>query len=826
MAIRLDLDATTPAAAAPLASPKVCLHCGGDCAAETLTDGDKLFCCQGCYTVYHLLQQHALGDYYQLADRPGQRPASAGRWDWLDDPQAAAPLHDFQSDTLAKVHFRIPGMHCASCIWLLEQLYRIQPGILGSEVNFPKRTLNLSYDPRTTNLRAVVELIEALGYPPALSMADGKQQPRRGSDRTLWYELGVAAFCFGNIMMTSFPEYFHIEEGAYSTLFRWLNFAFSLPVLLFSARSYYRSAWQGLKHRQINMDVPIAIGIVVLFGRSTYEIASGYGGGYFDSLAGLLFFLLLGKVYQRKTFHLLAFDRDFESYFPISVTRLDGLTEANVPVRTLKVADRLLVRHGELIPADAQLIRGKARIDYSFVTGEAQPVPVAPGERLYAGGRQVGEPIELVLEKAVSQGYLTDLWNHPAFRKEKAAEITRLSDRIGQRFTPFVLLVATLAALFWAWADPSQIWNVVTAVLIVACPCALALSTPFALGHALRVMGRRGFYLKGPAVVERLAEVDALIFDKTGTLTSAKQSEVSYQGRALTPDENDAVRALLRASVHPLSRRLYQWLPEGERLQVDAFEEIEGKGLQGRVGRHEILLGASSFVNAAAQGAEGAAVHLRLNGEQVGHFEVANGLRPGIAPLLADLGQHYQLGLLSGDHAGARAHMAQLLPPQAELRFRQGPADKLAFIQELQAQGRQVAMVGDGLNDAGALQQSDAGIAVTDDLTAFTPASDAILHGPALHLLPGFLRLSKAAIRMVKLSFGVSFLYNIVGISFAVSANLSPLVAAVLMPLSSLSVILFTTAGVTLQARRLLRAQPMPLDPPLAAPAAPKAHAA
>jgi Cu+-exporting ATPase len=807
MAIGYKVDGSIPAVKAPLVSPQVCLHCGGDCALETVQDGDKQFCCQGCYTVYSLLQQHALGGYYQLADRPGQRPAGKGRWDWLDDPQAADPLYDFRSTDLAKVHFRIPSMHCASCIWLLEQLYRIQPGILGSEVNFPKRTLSLSFDPKATTLRAVVELIEALGYPPALSMADGKRKAPRDSDRTLWYELGVAAFCFGNIMMTSFPEYFHIEEGAYSTLFRWLNFAFSLPVLLYSARSYYRSAWQGLKHRQINMDVPIALGIIVLFGRSTYEIISGYGAGYFDSLGGLLFFLLLGKVYQRKTFHLLAFDRDFESYFPISVTRLDGTQETQVPVRKLAVADRILVRHGELIPADALLLTGKARIDYSFVTGEAQPVPVAQGERLYAGGRQVGEPISLVLEKTVSQGYLTDLWNHPAFRKEKAAELTRLSDRIGQRFTPFVLAVAGIAALYWAWADPSQIWNVVTAVLIVACPCALALSTPFALGHAVRMMGRSGFYLKGPAIVERLAELDSIVFDKTGTLTSTQQAAVAYTGRALSPAETDALRAVLRASVHPLSRRLYQWLPVGETLEVAGFQEHEGKGVEGHVGPCTILLGSADFVQAARGAGTGAAVHLRINGSLYGHFEVSNGLRPGIAPLLSDLGQDYALSLLSGDHAGSQAEMTALLPAEAKLLYRQGPADKLAYVQAEQARGKAVGMVGDGLNDAGALQQSDAGIAIADDLTAFTPASDAILHGPALHLLPGFLRLSKAAIRQVKLSFGVSFLYNIVGISFAVSAHLSPLVAAILMPLSSLSVILFTTVGVTLQAKRLLRTE-------------------
>ena len=803
--IRLDLKAFQQGDSF---SSLKCFHCGGACGEETLHDTTHVFCCQGCYTVFSLLKQHSLEGYYQIEAHPGARPYTDERWAWLEDKATVSQLLDFERSDLARVHFRLPSMHCAACIWLLEQLYRVQEGILGSEVDFPRREISIRYNPQVISLRQVVELLSSLGYAPALSMADGEKTKQQGVvDRRLWYELGIAAFCFGNIMMTSFPEYFHLEQGAYASLFRWVNMGLSLPVVLFSARSFYRSAIQGLRHRIINMDFPIVLGIVVLFLRSSYEVIAGIGSGYFDSLAGLLFFLLLGKVYQSKTFHLLAFDRDYKSYFPISVTKLVGDGELNVPVRGLQIGDRILVRNGELIPGDSRLLTGRARIDYSFVTGEAEPVGVALGEKVFAGGRQSGEPIELVIEKGVSQGYLTSIWNNAAFQKEKVADVTRVSERLGQRFTPVVLLIALAAALYWAIVDPREIWNVVTAVLIVACPCALALSTPFALGHTLRILGRWGFYLKGPAVVERLAGVDTLIFDKTGTLTHTDAAHVSYHGRSLTGLERDAVRGLLRASVHPLSRRLYQWLPSGDRVKVEGFKEWEGKGLQGWVDGKEIRLGSKGFVEGDGIPVTGSMVWVRIGGEVLGYFELQNALRPGSAELLKALAQGYTLGLLSGDHEGSRERMADLLPPGTELRFRQGPEDKMAFIEGLQAEGRSVAMIGDGLNDAGALQQSELGIAVTDDLTAFTPASDAILYGPSLQQLPAFLKLAKAGLRMVKWSFAVSFLYNVVGISFAVSAQLSPLLAAVLMPLSSLSVILFTTGGVSLHARRLLGTQ-------------------
>jgi P-type Cu+ transporter len=785
-----------------------CFHCGGDAGKHPILEDGKAFCCTGCFTVYGLLSSHHLTDYYQVQAHPGQRPEAAeGKYAWLSDPLQASKLLEYQDGKLAKTTLKLPTMHCAACIWLLEQLYKIQPGILRSEVDFPRREVSLSFNPSQISLEKVVTLLDTLGYPPSLSLADtesGKADKKDRSGRILWYELGVAGFCFGNIMLLSFPEYLNLEDATLSNLFRWLNMGLSIPVVTFSARSYFRSAWTGLKQHMINMDVPIAIGIVMLFLRSALDVILGTGSGYFDSLAGLLFFLLIGKAYQRKTYHMLSFERDYRSYFPISITKRSEGKDVMVPVSALKQGDEILIRNGELIPADGLLLQGEGEIDYSFVTGENESVPVHAGERIFAGGRQAGAPIRMVLEREVSQGYLTKLWNHEAFRKKKAAEITRQSDRIGQRFTPIVLLIAAVASIYWAFADASMIWTVVSSVLIVACPCALALSTPFTLGHVLRVFGRKGFYLKGPAVVESLAETDAMIFDKTGTLTSVGEAAVRYEGSPLLPVEQQILRSVLAGSIHPLSRRLFSYLPEADLLEVEGFAEEKGKGLSGMVMGADVKIGSAELVG-IQDGAKGG-VYISIGGKVKGHFELSNDLRKGIGHVLQRLGAHLRLGLLSGDHAGAAAQMASIMPKGAQLMFRQDPAAKLEFIKSMQATGLHVAMVGDGLNDAGALRQADIGIAITDDLAAFTPASDAILSGASLQFLPDFLKISRGALRIIQYSFLVSFSYNAVGIAFAVSGHLSPLVAAILMPLSSVSVVLFTTAGVSLLARKKLNA--------------------
>ncbi|RMG84715.1 MAG: ATPase P, partial [Bacteroidetes bacterium] len=383
-----------------------CAHCGEVCAEETVRAGEAVFCCEGCKMVYEILHTNDLSQYYDIEKAPGisLKAQKRERYAWLDDPEIAAKLIDFQNEEVTRVTFLLPQIHCASCIWLLENLYKLNPGVLQSRVNFLKKEAYLTFDHQKISLRQLVELLALIGYAPAINLSDLDEKPPRDQiDRSFYYQLGVAGFAFGNIMLLSFPEYLGLTEVAFRQWFGYMNIALALPVVFFSGRHYLRSAWQGLRRGELNIDVPVALGMLTLFGRSVFEILTHTGAGYLDSLAGLVFFLLAGRWFQQKTYYRLSFERDYKSYFPIAATLKTPEGEVSVALNKLKPGDTVVVRHQELIPADGLLVKGKARIDYSFVTGESEPVRVAPGGKIFAGGRQTADHIELTLTKKVSQ---------------------------------------------------------------------------------------------------------------------------------------------------------------------------------------------------------------------------------------------------------------------------------------------------------------------------------------------------------------------------------------------------------------------------------------
>ncbi|MBI4659265.1 MAG: heavy metal translocating P-type ATPase metal-binding domain-containing protein, partial [Verrucomicrobia bacterium] len=306
----------------------VCFHCGTPCRTAGWSSGEKAFCCQGCLTVFELLTENGLGRFYHLADGAGVRvrgDAKAGQFRFLDDPKVRERLVDFADDRVSRVTFRIPAIHCIACVWLLENLFRLKPGIGQSQVHFPRREVAITFENAKAKLSEVAELLATLGYEPELKFSDA--QPRTGgrSARRLWLQLGIAGFAFGNIMLFSISSYAGLDSLSAPTfrkVFGCFSLLLALPVFFYSAADYWRSAWTSLTQRLLNIDVPIAAGILALFVQSTYEVVTGRGEGYFDSLAGLLFFLLCGKVFQRKAYDRLAFDRDYTSFFPLSVTRL------------------------------------------------------------------------------------------------------------------------------------------------------------------------------------------------------------------------------------------------------------------------------------------------------------------------------------------------------------------------------------------------------------------------------------------------------------------------------------------------------------------------
>lgn len=791
-----------------------CFHCGLPCEQDTTYQEDKPFCCTGCKSVYLLLSGANLGQYYRSDQAPGLRPAAdlTGRHAYLDDPQIQSQLVDFAGEGRSRISLHIPQIHCASCIWLLENLYRLHPGILRSEASLPDRRVTITWDTSQLTLRGLAELLTRLGYEPEIRLASLDRKPIRRLNWRLYAKIGVAGFSFANIMLFSFPEYLssgNVGETALSTTFRITSLILSLPVLFYSAADYFRAAWTGLKQRVINLDVPLALGIGMLFLRSAYDILAGAGPGYLDSFSGLVFFLLLGRLFQQKTFERLSFDRDYRAYFPISCVRLEGTNETTVPITQLRPGDRVLIRNQELLPADAVLIRGHALIDYSFVTGESHPKELVSGDRLYAGGRQTGEAIELEVIREVSDSYLISLWQDDRLKPDNRRSMTTLANRIGKYFIAAVLAAAATSGLYWGLHDPSRVSHVVTSVLIVACPCALALASPFVLGTAARLLGNRRFFVRTPQVIETLGQIDTIIFDKTGTLTLADRQTVIFEGASLSSRQEQLILSLARHSTHPSSRLLARTLPNAPSKDVTGFAEVPGKGLAGDIDGHTVRIGSLAWASADAETTEPfrspdqstGATFVSIDRRLLGYYQFRNIYREGLTASIAELSPHYRLAVLSGDGPLEKDHLTELMGPQAELHFNQSPHDKLDRIDTLGRNGRHTLMIGDGLNDSGALRAATVGIAVTEDAASFAPACDGIIEAEALAGLPRFLALARSCRSVTIMAFSLSLIYNLVGLGFAASGRLSPLVSAVLMPVSSISVVLFATLSTRLAAR-------------------------
>ncbi|GAB3543922.1 heavy metal translocating P-type ATPase [Spirosoma fluminis] len=815
-----------------------CYHCGNDCTEHDITFDARHFCCDGCKTVYQILNENQLCQYYDLNVQPGRRATdtsestknSSSRLAFLDLPEVQQQLVEFSNDTTTSATFYIPTIHCSSCLWLLEHLYRLNPAINQSRVDFLKKQVHLNFAHTQVSLREVVELLTSLGYEPLISLNDVVKEQQKPTYRPLLYRLAVAGFCAGNIMLFSFPEYLGLDDPTFKHWFGVINLVLATPVVFYSGSGYFDSVWRSLRRhvrgRIINIDFPILLGILVAYIRGTYEVVALNGAGYYDSVSGLIFFLLCGKWFQQRTYDFLSFERDYKSYFPLAVMRLrrggksqdqktsdSSGTETPVPVTSLAKGDHIRIRHGELIPADGLLFQGDALIDYSFVTGESEPERKEPGALLYAGGRQMGEAIDIEVVRETSQSYLTQLWNNDTFRKVITGRFTTFADYVGKYFTLTVLTLATLTGLFWyAYRhDPATAVNAFTAVLIVACPCVLSLSYPVALGHGLRLLGKRRFYLRNADVIEQMAACDTLVLDKTGTLTTTSDSTIiELFAQPLTHYERLLIASLARQSAHPLSRKLANHLSGALTLPIDDFSEVAGKGIRGLVDDWPVTLGARSFVvpdhtstvleNEPWSG--GGEVHVKIGRSYRGSFRFPNQYRAGIEDMLTDLTTTYTLHLLSGDNDTAKPRLIRWFGDR--MVFSCSPQQKLDVVRQLQAKGHRVLMVGDGLNDAGALKQADVGIAITDDTVQFTPASDGILEAQSLRELPNFLRFSRFGMRLIRFSFCVSLLYNFVGLSYALTGALSPIVAAILMPLSSTTMVLIATLGMRLRSRHFL----------------------
>jgi len=789
-----------------------CIHCGNSCGKSPVFFEGHPFCCSGCSTVYQILNTNQLKQYYQIEQMPGVRISEETRPD--DDTYAFLDLDHFKSKVLtfseggiSKVSFFIPEIHCASCIWLLENLHSLNSGIIQSFVNFPKKEINITFKESEISLRQLVELLVSIHYIPEINQHSIEKPQTEHLDKKLFIKIGIAAFSFMNAMIYHFPQYLpghQFLEADMKKLFGWLSVLLAIPVLTYSASDYFLTAYKSLKKKIISIDLPIALGLTTLFTQSLVEILSGKGIGYIDSLTGLVFFMLIGRWYQGKTYQALSFERDYKTYFPLAVTRITATGNDTIPLEELKAGDRILVRNQEIVPADSILKSGTANIDYSFVTGESMPVTKQAGDFVFAGGRQIGSAIELIIEKEVQQSYLTQLWNQAENPFTANNRLNTIVNRVSQYFTVVVVLIAIGSGIFWLFNKPEIALFSFTSVLIIACPCALALTVPFTFGSTMRQFGRKGFYLKNTAVIEHLYKVDTIVFDKTGTITNAQSSDIRFVGKKLTNEQLLIIKSLAFHSSHPLSKTICNSIDGDELIAINDFQEITSLGITGTINGVRMNMGSRYFVTGEKAEDENLKTEVWVYFENtiLGHFQLENEYREGLQELIRKLKKTHELHLLTGDNDAEKENLVQFFGTDKNIHFNQSPTDKLNYIRNLQKGNRKVLMIGDGLNDAGALNESNVGIVIADNVFNFSPACDAILQSKQFVKLNQFIQFTHESMKIVKTGFLISFLYNLIGLSFAVQGALTPIVAAILMPISSVSVVLFASFSVSLSAKR------------------------
>ncbi len=789
----------------------LCYHCSEECDEQITFFDQKVFCCEGCKLVYELLSENNLCNYYNLDDKPGisRRDAQQQyRYSFLDDDDLKKSLISYTDGNETHITLHVPSMHCSSCVYLLENLNRLDEGVIRSTVNFPKKEVEIVFLEYKTKLSSIADLMSSIGYEPHISLEQTEKNTHKKINRSRIYKIGIAGFSFGNIMMLSFPEYFSLgnffDQEYFTQWFGYVNILLALPVFFYSANEFFISGIKGLRKGFLNIDLPIALAVLVTFVRSLYEISIHTGAGYLDSMSGIVFFMLIGRYFQDRTYETLSFERDYKSFFPIATTKMNKGIEEVVPVTKLKKGDHIMVRNKELIPADGILIKGDAHIDYSFVTGEAEPIDKKRGDLLYAGGRQVGSVLLIEVVKEVSQSYLTRLWNKDVFQ-ERENKYDSFIHTISKYFTIVLFVITGIAFVYWAPSDLQRAFNAITTTLIIACPCALLLSSTFTNGNVIRIFGKYSFYLKNSDVIENISNIDVIVFDKTGTITEAQHAEVSYVGDFINEEEKSYLRNAFKQSGHPLSKRVYDFIGNTKNIEPSEYEELQGIGTIAVMDGHKIRVGSEHFILGKIENKEvkESRVYIEIDGVYKGYYALHNVYREGFASLVNRLKNKFKLMVLSGDHDSEREVLQYMLGANAELHFKQSPEDKLTKIEKLQKNGKRIMMIGDGLNDAGALKQSDVGIAVTDQSNYFSPSCDVIMDGHVFKNLDRFIQFSKSAKNVILGSFVISVVYNIVGLYFAVQGNLSPVIAAILMPISSISIVLFTTTASSLYARKL-----------------------
>ena len=788
-----------------------CSHCGLPVPTGLVDDDAELqFCCSGCRVAYEVIHGAGLEDYYSLKSRidaPEQAAHGQGRgYEEFDDASFAELYCRPLNNGLVTVELYLEGVHCAACVWLVEKVPLVVPGVAECRLDVGRSLATVVWDPEHTPLSAIARFLDSIGYPPHPFHGVEARDMERREDRALLIRIAVAGAIAGNVMLLAFAlygGYFHGISSDFRSLFRWVSLALTLPSVLWCGQVFYRGAWGALKTRTLHMDVPISVGILAAFGWGLANTIRDQGEIYFDSVTVLIFFLLVGRWIQRRQQRRAA--RATELLFslaPSSARVIENGESKPIPVAALKPGMTVELRAGDSAPADGVVLNGESTMDLSLLTGESRPVGVGPGDPIHAGTTSLSGRLEVEVKTAGTDTRLGRLLRLVEEGAQRRAPVVLLADRISGWFVLAVLSLAALTVVIWLQIDPQHAVEHAVALLIVSCPCALGLATPLAVSAAVGRAARAGILIKGGDALEVLARPSHMILDKTGTLTEGRLTVVGWHGDA-------SLRALVAAaesvSTHPAAVALATGTDTSGIVQPTGSEQHPGRGLTARTELGALLVGSPDFARVRLGGLPETIettiqdvvadaltpIVIVLDGRVRAVAALGDPLRPDTIGALAEIRRRgWRLEVLSGDHPGTvEALMTRLdLDPSAG-RGGAVPEDKLQRVERAVAEGA-VVMVGDGVNDAAALAAATVGVGVHGGAEAALAAADVYLGEPGLEPLVRLLDGSSRTLAVIRRNLVFSLSYTAVAVTLAVLGLMHPLVAAILMPASSITVVI------------------------------------
>ncbi len=792
------------------ATDVACAHCGLPVPDGFIEqDATAQFCCAGCHTAYGILHAHGLDQYYGFAERREAPVRASGRkYEEFDHPSFNSLYVTLAPSGLSRTELYLEGVHCSSCVWLVERMPLLVPGVARAELDVRRSLAVVEWDLAAVPLSEIAQSLDALGYPPHPFRGVARDAMRRREDRAMLVRIGVAGAIAINVMLAALALYsgdVNGMEAQYERFFRWISFALVVPTFIWPGRVFFTGAWAALRTRSLHMDLPIAIALAAGFIRGGINTIADSGPVYFDGLAILIFALLVGRFLQQRGQRMAADAAELlHAVAPSAAHIIEGGVRREVPAEALLPGMVLDVRAGESFAADGTVIEGRSAVNAALLTGESRPTSVSVGARVFAGTQNVEAPLLVRVEEAGETSRIAKLLRQVEESASRRAPVVQLANRMAGIFVAVVLVATALVYVVSTRMGAVHALDNAIALLIVTCPCALALATPLAITVAVGRAASGGMLIKGGDALELLAQPATLVLDKTGTITEGRTALVSWVGPEWV---QPLVLSLEEGSSHPLADGFRRAWTHLELLPVEYARHIAGGGMTGIVNGHALRVGSPRFVRdgltattttdaglasaIAAIDATLTPVHIAVDGVLVAAAGLGDRIRDdALVSLNALRARGWRTVMLSGDSPDVVASVGRTLGFAPEdLVGAASPEDKLAFVERIKRHGA-VVMVGDGVNDAAAIAAASVGIGVHGGAEACLATADIYLARPGLGALVELTDGARRTMRAIRRNIAFSIGYNLIGAGLAAVGLLSPLIAAILMPTSSITVVL------------------------------------